>query len=246
LLDALRLMAIGAGLTCALPASADGSFGGSLGVTSDYVSYGLSQTRGAAVMQGDAHYQRPLGPGNAGLFAGVFASTLNRDYWNDASYELDAYLGGTWRINEGSSATLTYTHYAYPDDSGRRNYDYNELALTWAALNERLFATLVWSPDTVNYPVRRSPRCCRQAAYEISLHQPLPYQLTVAAGAGYSELAGTTVGYGYWNTGLSRMLGDVELNLSYIGTQERAEYLFSEDVAGSRWVASAVWRFGKR
>jgi uncharacterized protein (TIGR02001 family) len=240
-----QLTALGFALAFAGPSLANGHFGGSLGVTSDYVSYGLSQTRSAAAVQGDAHYQQTLGEGDFGLFGGVFASSLNASRYAPANWELDPYLGGTWRIDEKSSATLVLTHYAYPGDSGRPSYDYDEISLTWGLANNRLFGTIAWSPDTETYTRVATARCCRKLAYEVAAHQPLGHQLNITVGAGYADLT-RGAGYAYWNAGVSRALGDVELNLSYIGTQERAEYFFGETVGGSRWAASAIWRFGVR
>ena len=241
----LKGAAVALPFACAPLAFADGKFGGTLGVTSDYVAYGLSQTRGGAAIQADAHYQYSFAEEKAGLFAGAFASTLNPNRYNNADKELDGYIGATWRMDGGSTATFTATHYSYPGDSNRRRYDYDELSLTWGVLDQRLFGTVAWSPNIQNYGGNATPRCCREVSFEVTAHQPLAHRFTLIAGVGYAELAGVA-GYGYWNAGVSRMLWDMELNLSYIGTQERAEYLFSEAVAGPRWAASAFWRFGGR
>lgn len=224
------------------PAFAEGHWGGSMGGTSDYIAYGLSQTRGGAALQADLHYRFGLNGGASGYFAGAWASTLNEGPQGDSRFELDVYAGGMWRIGPQTSATLTFMHYGYPGSSNLPRYDYDELAATWSYA-DRLSATVAWSPDTLNYWRAATARCCRRLSYEIQGRQPLKLGLTVSAGAGFADLTDLP-GYGFWNAGLARMLGPVQVDVSYFGTDRRARRLFSEDVAGARWAASALWRFG--
>lgn len=242
---ALRSSVVCAALLCASQAlAAQGDWGASVGVTSDYISYGLSQTRGRTALQADGHYRKTLQDGSVALFGGAWISTLNSDQWDDSELELDGYLGTSWRVSPRSVATFTFTHYAYAGESSWGHYDYDEVSATLGFAN-RLFGTIVWTPDSVEYTGFATQRCCRRMAYEVEVHQPLPRHFTFALGAGYADLIGTA-GYAFWNAGLSRMFGGLELNVSYIGTQSRAESLFTEAVAGSRFAGSALWRFGGR
>jgi uncharacterized protein (TIGR02001 family) len=222
---------------------AEGRFGGSMGGTSDYIAYGLSQTRGEPAIQADLHYRAMARDNESGYFVGLWASSLNSTYWEDSSFELDIYAGGMWRIGPRSNLTLSLMHYAYPGSSFRPRYDYDELAATWS-YSDRWSATVSWSPDTLHYTHSATARCCRIVSYEFQGRQPLQLGgVTLSAGVGYADLA-DTAGYGFWNAGISRMLGPVQLDVSYFGTDSHAERLFSENVAGSRWAASALWRFG--
>ncbi|HEY5102986.1 MAG TPA: TorF family putative porin, partial [Steroidobacteraceae bacterium] len=121
---------------------AAGSIGGSVDVTSDYIFHGVSESYGDPALQGDIHYRRDAGAGAAENFIGLWGSTISRDA-TGGGFELNAYLGRTFLISSDSSATLTYVHYAYPDDRDRPHYDYDELAAGWA-YQDRLFATPAW------------------------------------------------------------------------------------------------------
>lgn len=237
----LRLIAVFA-CTAAFPLCAADGWGGSMGVTSDYIAYGISQTRGEPAIQADLHYRKALNDTDSGVFAGAWASSRNPSRWSDAEVELDVYLGAMLNIAPRSSATVTLMHYAYPGDSSRPRYDYDEVAATYT-YSDRVFATVAWSPDTRRYTNFATSRCCRRLSYEVEVHQPMRFGVSLSLGAGYADLA-ERAGYGFWNAGVSRMLGPVQLDVSYYGTDSLAKRLFSDDVAGSRWAASALWRFG--
>ncbi len=213
-----------------------------MGVTSDYIAYGISQTRGEPAIQADLHYRKTLNATGSGIFAGAWASSLNSNRRSNAEVELDVYLGAMWSLAPRSSAAVTVTHYAYPGDSSRPRYDYDEIAATYT-FSDRVFATMAWSPDTRRYTYFATSRCCRSLSYELEVQQPVRFGISLSAGAGYADLA-ERPGYGFWNAGLSRMLGPVQLDVSYYGTDSHAEWLFGDNVAGSRWAASALWRFG--
>src|ERR1700729_4171671 len=103
---------------------ADGSFGGSLDVTSDYIYHGLSQSDGDPAVQGDIHYRSESRAATAENFIGLWASSIGR-YATGATYELNAYAGRTFLIDSDSSLTAKYVHYAYPDTRGGAHYDYD-------------------------------------------------------------------------------------------------------------------------
>jgi uncharacterized protein (TIGR02001 family) len=219
---------------------AEGSVGGSVDLTSDYIYHGLSESQGNPALQGDIHYRSDSGAAAAENFIGLWGSTISRSA-TGGTYELNAYLGRTFLINSDSSATLSYVHYAYPDDHGKPRYDYDEFAAGWA-YQDRLFATIAWTPDTARYAERESGRCCRTLSYDIALHQSLGHALTLSAALGYDELDGAS-GYAYWNGGIAYSIGSWQLDLSYFAMQRRAESLYGPVLAGDRLVGTIVWRF---
>jgi uncharacterized protein (TIGR02001 family) len=220
-------------------AGADASFGGSADLTTDYVSHGLSQSNGPAI-QGDIYYRFDSNAASAENFLGLWGSTTSRES-TGATYEINAYAGRTFLINSASSATLSYTHFAYPDAHGSPHYDYDELAARWA-YEDRLYLTVAWTPDTAPYSERAVGLCCRVVSYDAAVHQSLGHAFTLLAAVGYDELRGTS-GYAYWNGGIAYALGAFQLELSYFEMQPRATYLYGDALAGSRWVGTLVWRF---
>lgn len=116
---------------------ADGSVGGSLAATSDYIYHGLSHSEGNPAFQADVHYRSDSGTATAENFIGLWSSTTDRAA-TGGTYEVNAYAGRTFQIAPQSSATVTYVHYAYPDERGTPRYDYDELSGTWA-YQDRVF-----------------------------------------------------------------------------------------------------------
>jgi uncharacterized protein (TIGR02001 family) len=224
----------------ASPAWADGSLGGSLDVTSDYIYHGLSQSDGDPAIQGDIHYRSESGAATAENFLGLWGSTIGRDA-TGGSYELNAYAGRTFLIDSDSSASLKYVHYAYPDSRGTPHYDYDELSGTFA-YEDRLFLTVAWTPNTARYSERAVGLCCRLLSYDVAVHQSLGRAFTLSAALGYDQLSGIS-GYAYWNAGIAYAIGAFQLDVAYFGLQERAIYLYGDMLAGSHWVGTLVWRF---
>jgi uncharacterized protein (TIGR02001 family) len=227
-------------LSAASVACAEGSFGGSVDLTSDYIYHGLSESRGGPAIQGDVHYRSNFGAAAAENFIGLWGSTISHAT-TGGTYELNAYLGRTFLINSNSSATLTYVHYAYPDDRGRPGYDYDELSVGWA-YQDRVFATLAWTPDTARYSDRESGRCCRVLSYDVAVHQSLGHAFTLTGGLGYDEFNGAS-GYAYWNGGIAYAIGSWQLDLSYFAMQRRAADLYGSVIGGNRLVGTLAWRF---
>lgn len=88
-------------------ASAEGALSYNIGVTSDYVWRGISQTDEKAAIQGGIDYTNGI------FYAGTWAS--NVDFGSDASVELDLYAGikptaGNFTFDLGLLA------YTYPDE----------------------------------------------------------------------------------------------------------------------------------
>jgi uncharacterized protein (TIGR02001 family) len=219
---------------------ADGSLGGSLDVTSDYIYHGLSQSDGDPAIQGDVHYRSDSAAATAENFIGLWGSTSGRAATGGA-YELNAYAGRTFLIGSDSSATARYVHYAYLDNHDTPNYDYDELSGTWA-YEDRFFLTAAWTPNTARYYERAVGLCCRVLSYDAGVHQSLGRAFTLSAALGYDQLRGIS-GYAYWNADLAYAIGAFQLDVAYFGLQPRAEYRYGEMLAGNHWVGTLVWRF---
>jgi uncharacterized protein (TIGR02001 family) len=243
----LVLGLVGARAACAGLALDD--FGGSLALTSDDVFHGLSLTCGDPAAQADLHYRSAGGQAATEFFAGVWGSAgLGRSSCGQ-SRELNAYGGYSFAVGTDSSATLTYTHYAYPGGTytlrplqGFR-YDYDSVEAQWSWRDE-VSVSASWTPDALRYREYGVARDRTALSYGLQLHHPLPGGFSLAAGVGYDEDADPFgAGYAFWNAGLGYAWGPVQLQAGYFGTAPRAQRLFGSYVAGDRASVSAIWRF---
>ena len=94
-----------------------------IGAISNYLWRGVSQTDDAAAISGGIDYSTA-----SGFYAGTWVS--NVDFGDDASFELDLYLGYSGTINENIGYDVGYIYYAYPDSAESDNdneYDFGEL-----------------------------------------------------------------------------------------------------------------------
>ncbi|MGH8220136.1 MAG: TorF family putative porin [Steroidobacteraceae bacterium] len=233
-----------------VPASAADYFGGSIGLTSDYIYKGLSHTCGAPAAQADLHVSTSGGQAPSEIFAGAWGSVgLGADDSCRRSREINLYAGMRVAPSAAQSLRLTYIHYAFPGGTylyegleGRR-FDYDELGGTWA-FEDRLFLSLAWTPNALEYPEYGFKRDRTALSFGVQVHQPIGTAFEFSAGAGYDEMNDPSgAGYAFWNVGLGRGIGPVQLDLSYFRTAARAEHLFGPEIAGGRVAASAVWRF---
>jgi uncharacterized protein (TIGR02001 family) len=120
--------------------AADG-LSGSLGVTTDYVHRGVSQSAGHAAVQGSLVYWHPTG-----LYAGAWGSTLHAATpyaypatvgSRTADVEVDLFAGFGKPVGTDWTMDLKAVAYLYPNDPAPVNYDYLEIAVG-AAWRQRL------------------------------------------------------------------------------------------------------------
>lgn len=239
----------GAAFGAGPPASALNDVGGSLALTSDYVYHGLSRTCGAPAAQADLHLGTSGGEGPTELYAGAWGSQGLGDSYCRQAREIDLYAGVRLAPTATQSLALTYIHYAFPGGTylyeriGGRRLDYDEIGGTWA-FEDRLFLTLAWTPNAVEYRPAGIKRDRSAASLGVQVHQPFIWGLTLSAGAGYDEMSDPSgAGYAFWNAGLGRRIGPVQVDVTYFRTAPRAERLFGPEIAGGRVAASAVWHF---
>lgn len=227
--------------------------GGSLALTSDDVYRGLSQTCGHPAAQAGLYVRDSGSTSRWAAFAGVWGSNGLGSTPCGAARELNAYAGYSVALGSDIDMTVTYTRYAFPGGNysnphlrGQR-YDYDQLSATWG-FAERLYLTLSWTPDALQYErydgVLQTEQGRGAFSYGLEWQQPLVYRVSLTAAAGYDRMAdpfGT--GYGFFSAGLTHTAGPVELNVAYFHTATRAERLFGPEVAGGRVSATVRWRF---
>lgn len=232
----LRIAAIGL-LGAASPSFAQG-IGGSLGVTSDYIYRGVSQSSGEPALQADIHYAS-----TQGWLAGLWASTVELNWWDGRTGELNAYLGYRWQISRDWSSKISAVHYEYPWNGPRFRYDYDEVLGT-VGFRNRVFVTVAWSFNTSRYSTRGYVSGKNAISYEAATAWPIWKSLSANGGIGYYDLHDVVgTGYAFWNAGLSYDWRSWRADVGYFGSERKAEQLFYGNIAGDRVAASLAWRF---
>jgi len=220
------------------PAHADGSWSGSLAVTSDYVLRGISQSYGKAAVQGGLAYHD-----RAGWFAGTWGSGIEPFPYGKRSVELDGFAGYGWQVGPRWNARATYTRYAYVFDKRRVSYDYDEVALS-LGYEDRLAATVSWQPDSIGYSLNGYAHGQQTWAWELAGRQPVGHGFALTASAGYydtTRLYGA--GYTAGSAGLSYARRHLEIAVNRFFVNSTVYRLFDDASADGEWVASVILRF---
>jgi len=222
----------------ASPAWGEGSWSASIGVTSDYVFRGVSQTYDSAAVQLGGSYQSPIG-----WFVGVWGSNVDPYPHAAASTEVDVFAGITRPLGSDLSARLAYTHYAYLDDPRPAHYDYDELSISLGYL-DRLAATVSFVPDISSYSALRFAHRKQLAAFELTSRWPVWHSISFTAGAGYYDLQ-RMFGVSYWaaNAGLSYVYRKLDIELAHYFAQDSVRRLYEEQSANGTWALSAAMHF---
>lgn len=232
-------IAVVAALLLAGHAGAEARWSGSVGVTSDYIQQGLSETRGGAAVQGGVRAQL-----DEHWTLGAWGSSIERYAASGTGIELDLYAARTWQLGPDWIAALTATHYFYPEETGAVSYDYDEVT---ASLGYRslLFATIAWSPDytDVSYRGRAENRCA--LSYELSASQPILGSWSGSIGVGYRDLSDLfDESYWYGHAGIMHSGRHFTVHLTYTYVDEAARELFGHERADPAWSGTVIWRFG--
>jgi uncharacterized protein (TIGR02001 family) len=221
-----------------LSATAAVSFGGSLGVTSDYLVRGISHNDHDASLQGDVH--AALG---SGFDAGVFAAMASIAPNTQRNTEVSAFVGYALDVSDAWHGRAVVNHYSYPWNSAGSNYNYDELSLDvtyqgWLTLNA------VYSPNARRYQPQWGVSGVTAKSAELGAQLPLSNQFSLAAGLGYAHLGGRNPdGYAYWSAGGTYTISSVSLSLQYVGTSSGASQLYFDSAARNRVVGTVIWRF---
>jgi uncharacterized protein (TIGR02001 family) len=214
---------------------ADG-FGGDLGIASDEVLRGQTQSDHQASPQADLHYSS-----RDGFYGGLSVVGVRRGDRDSVGAGLIPYLGYQQRLGDDWSASLVARHYEYPGYRPRNVYDYEEFAaaVTWRDL---IVGTVMMSPKAYFVDSEGNYGRGPVYTYELSGRLPLPLGLSANVGAGYYNLHGAIdVGYAYWSVGLGKQWRSWNFDVRYIGTDSTAKRRF--DLAENRVVVSALWLF---
>jgi len=124
LLNTIIASTFAAGMMTSIQASAVEGLSANVSATSNYLWRGVTQTDDAAAVSGGIDYAN-----ESGFYAGTWAS--NVDFGDDASFELDFYLGFSGDLGDsGLGYDVGYIYYAYPDSAetvSDNEYDFGEI-----------------------------------------------------------------------------------------------------------------------
>lgn len=235
----LAFTALAAGVLGEFPnCFAADTWGGSVGLTSDYVLRGISRSDDHPAVQADVHYLAA-----SGFVAGVFASTAKIDRSDGVDAEVSAFLGLAWSAAEEWRGKILLSHYAYPGKSHGTLYDYEELDVD-AAYQNWLDVSVVYAPSMPRDVPYRGLVGVASTSAEVNVQRPVFRNLFLTGGAGYSYQGGpSAAGYVYWSVGATYNLAPVALALAYVDTSASAKSLFYQEASGGRWVGTVIWRF---
>lgn len=124
----LRPIVLATAIALAAPMAAQAEFSANIGVTSNYIFRGVTQTNDAAAVSGGLDYAN-----DSGIYAGTWIS--NVDYGNPGNqYEQDWYLGYGFKAG-GVDLDAGYIKFTYPIRNVNLDYDEIYLNASMGAFN---------------------------------------------------------------------------------------------------------------
>ena len=203
---------------------------GNIGITSDYVFRGISQSDEGPALQGGIDYSH-----ESGFYTGLWGSSVDFDDGDEANLEIDAFVGINGETR-GIAWDAGAIYYAYPGADSSLDYDFFELAVS-AGYDFDIAAASV----AVNYSPEFFERTGNAEYYAAYLDVPLPYDLSLNAHMGYQDIEKSD-DYNDWSIGLGYTLSGFEFNVAYHDTdlKEPAE---CHDGCSQRVVFSLTKRF---
>jgi uncharacterized protein (TIGR02001 family) len=192
--------------------------------TTDYLQRGLQQNTDGLAYQGMLEYDV-----DNGLFAGIWASNVSFGSFDDRNFELDYFAGYSRTIRPGLAFDATFIHYTFPGHTKPRDYDWTEVMVS-AYLGDRW---LLSAGVADNWLARNETTTFVEGGYRY----PLPLSLTVDLTLGYQSLKDPFPDYAYFELGISRRVGAVDVRVGYAVTDHDARDWFGS-WADNRWLAS--------
>jgi uncharacterized protein (TIGR02001 family) len=225
---AFALPSVAMAQAAAAPASPH-TFTANVGVVSDYLFRGVTQTRGGAALQGGVDYSH-----SSGLYAGAWASNITwvKDAYGSGTTEIDYYggyknsfAGGDWTYDVGAIA------YTYPGKGNaipgtnvnpNTNEIYGALGYKWVTVKYSRVVSdgfIGWLGNNGNTSTRGSDYLELNGAYDLGNgwglsghygHQKVKNVNATAATASPS--------YNDWNIGVTKDVGFGVVGLTYSTT----------------------------
>lgn len=217
---------------------AEGHLTGLVGLSTDHVFRGRSQTRGDPAAQAGIGYQH-----DSGLFGGVWMSNVDYNPFARGEFELDYILGYGHDLIRDWWGEVALRQYTYPESRDVIDYDYVEIGAA-VRYREWLSLTIAYSPGWSGYVTRGPVRDQQLLALEAGLQWPMRAGFSAVAGVGRLELSGRDAGaYVFWNAGLAFQYHKLTLDMSYYDTDGSSRELLGSSALGGELVGSVIYRF---
>jgi len=178
-----------------------------VGLVSDYVWRGISQSNNDAAIQGGIDVKH-----SSGAYLGTWWSSLSGYYNNptSASTEKDLYVGYGFNVTKDISLDLRYTSFVY-DGGNSANFD--EFHVGVAGYGASLAA---------DYAGNNSPGNSTTLHVAAGYTYTLPMDVSLSANYGHYDLKDNffngSSAYDYWNVGVSKKFAGITWGLSYNDT----------------------------
>jgi uncharacterized protein (TIGR02001 family) len=182
-----------------------------LGLTTDYVFRGQSQSNRDIAVQGGLDYSF----GDSGLYAGLWTSNVDFGEFDGPTQELDMYIGYNTDIGESVNVDVMLTRYSYyGEKAGYGSIDYNEL-IAKVGLKNVATLTMGYTNDYSN-----SGEDAIYAAIGNSWEINNGYSIDASFGRSYFDDSE----YNDWSVGVTKAVEIGEISLRYHDTNldERA------------------------
>ncbi len=223
-----------------------------VGLVSDYLFRGVSQSDNNAAIQGGFDVKH-----ESGAYAGTWLSSLNGDYGSFkgdyADAEQDWYVGYGYKVSDEVSLDARYTRYTYIS-AGDINYgEWHAAATVYGATLGLDYSDDFQAIGDASTEVNDNTTL----NYYVNYVHALPMEVNLSATYGRQDFkgdhfAGNDEGYSYWNLGVSKKLVGINFGLSYNNTSLSdddcsaltgsitSDADAAEDACEAKWVLSAT------
>lgn len=174
------------------PAMAELNISGNVGLTTDYVFRGVSQTDESAAVQGSVDFNH-----DSGLHAGVWASNIDFNNPDDGSLETDIYAGFANEVG-GFTYDVGGIYYAYPGSDSDLDYDYVEAYIN-GGYDFGVAAVKIGANYSPNFFGDTGDSLYTYANVDV----PLPSEFGLAVQIGHQEIDDSE-DYTHWSLGVNR------------------------------------------
>lgn len=215
---AIAASALALGASHAMAYELGGGFDASanVGVVSDYMWRGITQTRNGAALQGGVDLTYAINDSSS-LYLGTWGSNINFDLAPQADTEQDFYAGYGFTVGD-FSFDLKRTEYHYASAKSL-NFGETHAHVKWAFTEgQAVTAGIDYSSDT---PVAESDSAVHYyGAYEYAL----PYEVTFTGTLGQYDykdagwVGGDDSKYSYFNLALNKTMWGINFGLAYTGS----------------------------
>jgi uncharacterized protein (TIGR02001 family) len=184
----------------------DFALSANVGMVSDYVFRGISQSDEQPAVQGGFDVTH-----SSGLYAGIWGSNVDFNDGDEAHIETDLYAGYAGEY-EGFSYDIGGIYYAYPGADSDLDYDFFEVAgaIGYDFDVAALSGSINYSPDYFG-------GTGDAVYYAAALDVPLPYDFSFSAHAGHQTIDDAE-DYTDWSLGLGYSVYGFDLSLAYYET----------------------------